>query len=78
MFKKKHAFFCTLRVSLWIVSSGLKVHTVYTLSTTVPVPSSELGTPQASVSPPEPKGRAHFPAGEGVGGSPNSDDWRKT
>jgi hypothetical protein len=34
--------------------------------------------PQASVSPPEPKGEAtHSPAGKRGWGSPNSDDWRK-
>ncbi len=36
--------------------------------------------PQASVSPPNPKGEVtHSPGGEeGVGGGPNSDDWRKS
>ncbi len=33
--------------------------------------------PQANVSPPEPPGGGHTPAGEEVGG-PNSDDWRKS
>ncbi len=47
-------------------------HSTYTYSTTVSVPSSELGPPPTSL--PQ---AIHSPAGEGVGG-PNSDDWRKS
>ncbi len=54
---------------------------IYTQSTTVSVPSSELGpphpSPPGSVSPPQPKGGTHSPAWRGWG-SPNSDDWRKS
>ncbi len=52
-------------------------------SSTVYVPSSELGLSQTPLSPasvplPQNRGGGHSPAGEGLGETTNSDDWRKS
>jgi hypothetical protein len=89
----KKTLFCNniLESLSYVLAVHYKVQYVQMKSTTLYVPSSELGLPNPSLAsecaPPSPQNRgrggAHSPAGEGLGESqcvlgPNSDDGRKS